>query len=870
MNKLLPIWKAKEEICCSINENAVTIIVAETGTGKSTQVPQFLLEQGKKVIVTEPRRLITRTLAERVSEEMCTEVGTIVGYRTGYESRYSEETQLLLCTDGLPLVRKFTDQSLYGVLVIDEVHEFDESIEMLIAWSKKRISENWFTKVVLMSATIDALSLKNYFGGNTKVINVPGQMYNVEFRTANSNIIKVIKELVNEQKNILVFVQGKSEIYDIIESLQGINAVVLPLHGEVDIEDQRKCYCNYSIPKVIVSTNIAQTSVTIPGINAVVDSGKEKRKETHNGIQGLYTHDISQADCLQRMGRAGRTEEGIYVLCSDLSFELREEFPTPEILRCILDQVVLRLLAIGIDAAELEFYHQPKLSHIIIAKEVLTNLGAIKNNKITDIGLQMAKMPISARNARMIIEADRLGVTDSIIIIAAILEVGSLLTRDCNYSEYTLERESDLMAELDIWNRICNKRFINFEEEGINKKAYFKVKELIQKLFESLDGTVRFGCTGNRQAIRRAIISGMVDHLYMSQGDSYINGDDVRRQLDRKSCTLHPQWLVGNPITIEFKDQWGDMIPLDLVCMATKVEIEEMLEIAPQLFEIIGGIDPQYSYSNDCCMSTTEVVYKGKTIMKKLVNTPDHPDAERVKKEWQVSNLEYDKEIERQKVVVVDETFFIINYDYTGKNPSIAIDRVFLFNTKTNVVKLDNGACVNIYYSLYTSNNFPALRSNVENSRIANCWKAVQSNLPTEASIKKDVIIGWLKTVGKILITKKDNNCGEEIYGFIHLMLLDKKIRLCLSDNEEEAEKNTHEALRYIFGKEIQHNYSEKRFALKKDGKVIYTKNGKEAEALFKEYVKIASEQLTAQNFEETMQYLDQVFLEIVKDIQIN
>lgn len=292
---------------------------------------------------------------------METTLGETVGFRTALERKDSKNTSILYCTDGLELVRSLTDtKNKPKVLVIDEVHEWNSNIETLVGWSKKKIQEGWCTKVVIMSATLEKESLSEYFGEDVYSFDVPGRLYPVSFeQRSEESLIPAITEMASEGRNTLVFVPGKKEISEVIKKISSNNvkAKVFPLHGELDSEEQKKCFYSYSIPKVIVATNVAQTSITIPDIDAVVDTGKERRLETYNGIQGLFLRDTSKADCMQRKGRAGRTKEGKYILCSNTYFEEREEFSVPEIQRCLLEQTVLRLATIGIDAVEFPFFH---------------------------------------------------------------------------------------------------------------------------------------------------------------------------------------------------------------------------------------------------------------------------------------------------------------------------------------------------------------------------------------------------------------------------------------------------------------------------------------------------------------------------------
>lgn len=405
----LPIVDYKSRILQAISNNDITIVVGDTGSGKTTQLPKYASEKFKQVIVTEPRIMAAKTAAMRVAEEMNVNLGEEVGYQTGYDKCCRPDSNIIFCTDGLQLVRTLTKESgkkEERVLIIDEVHEFNLNIETLIAWCKY-MTGVWNTKVVIMSATMDAESMKKFFNNNAAIINIPGTLYNVTMEQRSKNmLVPTIAEKVSENKNVLTFLPGKREIEETINRLRemGIAAVILPLHAEMDWADQKKCFEEYNIPKVIVATNVAQTSLTIPGIDVVVDSGEAKLSIAEDGIQGIFIKAISKADCLQRKGRAGRTKEGEYILCSDISFEARPDFTLPEIQRSLLDRVVLQLCSAGLDAEELEFYHQPDRSAIKAAKKVLRTLGALDgSNKMTELGKKIVKMPVSVQDRKSVV-----------------------------------------------------------------------------------------------------------------------------------------------------------------------------------------------------------------------------------------------------------------------------------------------------------------------------------------------------------------------------------------------------------------------------------------------------------------------------------
>ncbi len=277
MNNELPIAQYKEAILDTVANNQVTIIVAETGAGKSTQGPQYFLEAGYRFVITQPRILAARSLAERVAGEFGCELGGLVGYRTARERKDSKDTKCLFCTDGLALVRELGGVEGYNLIILDEVHEWSINIETLVAWYKKALGTNPKLKLVLMSATIDAEKLSTYFGG-APIVKIPGRLFPVtEIRPSGKILEDDAIRLLKEGRNVLIFQPGKKEIGETIDLLRasGVNAEVLPLHGELSPAEQALCFQTYGRPKCVVSTNVAQTSVTIPDIDAVVDPAPE-------------------------------------------------------------------------------------------------------------------------------------------------------------------------------------------------------------------------------------------------------------------------------------------------------------------------------------------------------------------------------------------------------------------------------------------------------------------------------------------------------------------------------------------------------------------------------------------------------------------
>jgi len=641
----LPIAKFKTEIDAAVRQNSVVIITAETGAGKSTQVPQYLLEEGYDLVVTQPRRLAARSVAQRVAEERGENLGETVGYRTAVDRQDSPSTRCLFCTDGLALVRELMGQNK-GILVLDEVHEWNENMEVLVAWAKRQIESGADFKVVLMSATLEAEKLSAFFN-NAPVISVPGRLYPVEKCQPRRRLEDDVANLLNQGRNVLVFQPGKAEIAETIAALEqmNVNAEILPLHGQLQPAEQARCFRAYGRPKCVVSTNVAQTSVTIPDIDAVIDSGMERRIELVDGVEGLYLKPISIADSTQRKGRAGRVKPGIYI--DHCGASTRPEFPVAEILRKRLDQTVLRLAIAGLNMEELEFFHQPSKSEIRDARRTLVRLGCMNaDGSVTRIGELVNRLPVSVKNARMLVEADRLGVVDDVLTVAAIMEKKGTQraitvpppSRKCPDRPdwrrlVPKESESDVMGQLAVWKMAESMSKDEMVKAGISVRNYFRAKEIRKNIARALRRFFSFGSSGQRKDILKAVCAGMVDHLYRGTYGGYRNGDDAERELGSASLVRGAEWLVGKPFDLQIKTRRG-IKTLRLIELASKVDPAWLTEVAPHLAEAKAGLNPRYDAEKDTVVSTTQTFFNGQMVREETAADPDHPEAAAVFARW--------------------------------------------------------------------------------------------------------------------------------------------------------------------------------------------------------------------------------------------
>ncbi len=617
-NHELAIAGYRERITEAVITSQATVITAETGAGKSTQVPQFLAEAGYEVIVTQPRVVAARSVAERVRDEVVSQMGddykNYVGYRTARERGDSDENQILFVTDGLQQVRELAGRGVgkKQVLVLDEVHEWNENMEVLVAWAKKRMNEDPNFKVVVMSATMESGKLSEYFADNATrevpVIEVPGRTFEVKKEEGGDVADQAIK-FAQEGKNTLVFVPGKAEIDQVIAEINRANipgVTVLPLHGQLEPAEQRKVFAKYSGAKVIVATNVAQTSITIDDIDAVVDSGLERRNEVRNGVEGLYLNPVSQADCMQRAGRAGRTKTGEYVLAQlgnnpFASMKEREPYGTPEIIRTRLDGMVLRLAKNGFDAEELEFYHQPNPSEIVAAKSRLQKLGALtEDGSVTKVGRDMERMPVESHYARMMIEARKYGVEvqGQLAALLAIQEAGGILmfgtrNRSCDERWRSMLEpgfnDSDMIRQLEVFIAAQGMSGARLRDFDIAGKGFQKSKDIMRDLrrVEKLNGEpLIMPDAEQREQLVRCIVSGMVDNLYMRQryGAGFTDSKGGMRETGKRSTVRPAEMIVGMPFDLEIVAR-GRTVTLNIIENVTNVPSVDFLhDVAPQLF----------------------------------------------------------------------------------------------------------------------------------------------------------------------------------------------------------------------------------------------------------------------------------------------
>lgn len=607
----LPTLEYRSKILEAVDTHQVVIVTAETGAGKSTQIPQYLAEHGyDRVIVTQPRILAARNLTRRVREEWAErhfeDASRVIGYRTAHERDDSGDTSILYCTDGLQLVRELTGSGTRQkqILVLDEVHEWNENMEVLVAWARKRAKEDSRFKVLIMSATIETDGLAEFYETDA-VINIPGRYYPVKKRQGTDVLHELFQYLEHPGHNILTFLPGKAEIQDVSDAIakkaEAADVPVIPLHSQLEAEMQQKAFAKYPNGKIILATNIAQTSVTIDDIDLVIDSGLERRSEVRNGVEGLFLAQVSQADCTQRAGRAGRTKPGEYILAQYdtmpcMPFDERPEYPTPEILRKHIDRLTLRLANVGIDIEMLDFYHDPSRKAIQRAKRTLTALGALTpKGEVTSIGRAMEQFPVESNYARMLVEGATLD-TRRRAILAAIIgiqEVGGILkggTKYTGWRRYTTQRHSDLLAQYEVFCAVPTIPEESREEDGIIEKNVTKAEEVIERLRRDLslaDEALAQLEPDDESALSHCIVAGQIDQVWFLNDHGMMEhlSTGQERELSGSSVVRSPSLVVGTPFDLQVATPKGLQV-LHLLIGVTTIKTKWLQALAPQLFSV--------------------------------------------------------------------------------------------------------------------------------------------------------------------------------------------------------------------------------------------------------------------------------------------
>lgn len=569
----LPVSAARDEISRAIAENQVVIVAGATGSGKTTQLPKMCLELGRtRIAHTQPRRIAARSIAERLAHEVQVPLGGAIGYKVRFTDEVTEATQVTLMTDGILLNEIHRDRLLrrYDTIIVDEAHERSLNVDFLLGYLARILPERPDLKVIITSATIDPESFAAHFAATgpngervpAPIIEVSGRTYPVEIRYRAHDeeseddvdgLLAALRELDREPDgDVLVFLPGEAEIRDAMDAVRGLYAKdarpteVLPLFGRLSSAEQHRVFEPSAVAgvrrRIILATNVAETSLTVPGIRYVVDTGTARisRYSVRSKIQRLPIEAISQASAQQRSGRAGRTSAGIAIrLYGEDDFTARPEFTEPEILRTSLASVILQMLSLGFgDVTEFPFLTKPDSRGVKAAVELLTELRAVGGRtgalRLTSLGRRIARLPIDPRFARMLLEAEKLGVSRDLLAIVSGLSIQDVRERPEERREEAdrlharfVDPTSDFLTLLNLWNhlreqqrelgssafrRLCRSEYLNY----VRVREWFDVHRQLSTLSRSgspKDAPRQASGAADPDALHRAILSGLLSHI---------------------------------------------------------------------------------------------------------------------------------------------------------------------------------------------------------------------------------------------------------------------------------------------------------------------------------------------------------------------
>ncbi|NUP59595.1 MAG: ATP-dependent RNA helicase HrpA [Pseudarthrobacter sp.] len=598
----LPVSERRDDLMAAIAANQVTIIAGETGSGKTTQIPKMCLELGLGdnglIGHTQPRRLAARTVAERIAEELGVEIGQEVGFQVRFTGEVSRDTKVKLMTDGILLAEIQRDKLLrkYNAIIIDEAHERSLNIDFILGYLKRILPQRPDLKVIITSATIDPERFANHFGtpdNPAPIIEVSGRTYPVEIRyrplsqpkpdedDASDDeleedrdpldaVCDAVDELAAEAPgDILVFFSGEREIRDAAEALQPriqanrrlANTEVLPLFARLSLQEQHKVFHPGSKRRIVLATNVAETSLTVPGIKYVIDTGTARisRYSHRTKVQRLPIERVSQASANQRSGRCGRVSDGIAIrLYSEEDFNSRPQFTDPEILRTNLAAVILQMTAMGVargpkDVEDFPFVEPPETRAINDGVTLLRELGALapprpqiaagkaastseaRGGGLTAVGQKLAQLPVDPRLGRMIVEAGKRGCVREVMILAAALTIQDPRERPTDKQQLAAEKHnrfrdenSDFTGYLNLWNylqekqqelsssafrRLCRAEFINYLRVREWQDLFTQLRQLARPLGITLDNRRLADPVGNHDGIHISLLSGLLSHI---------------------------------------------------------------------------------------------------------------------------------------------------------------------------------------------------------------------------------------------------------------------------------------------------------------------------------------------------------------------
>ena len=691
----LPITARVEDIAAAIRDNQVVIVAGETGSGKTTQLPKICLELGRGIrgLIghTQPRRLAARAVAERVAEELGVELGTAVGYQVRFTDTSGENTLVKLMTDGILLTEIQHDRQLrrYDTLIIDEAHERSLNIDFILGYLTQLLPRRPDLKVIITSATIDPERFAEHFGagsdpnaGPAPIVEVSGRSYPVEVRyrpiidpddpgsDPDRDQVTAIADAVHELRSegpgdILVFLSGEREIRDTADALRALHlpdTEILPLYARLSAAEQHRVFAPHRGRRIVLATNVAETSLTVPGIRYVIDPGAARisRYSHRRKVQRLPIEPVSQASATQRAGRCGRVADGICIrLYSQADFEARPEFTEPEILRTNLASVILQMTALGLgDLAAFPFIDPPDRRNIAAGVQLLHELGALTtehavptpsdavptqsglkapfsppsglkgafSHNLTPIGRKLAQLPVDPRLARMVIEAGEHGCVREVMVIAAALSIQDPRERPVEHRQAAddlharfAEPGSDFLALLNLWHyldeqqqarsssqfrKLCRTEYLNYLRVREWQDVYGQLRQIARTLGLTVNTT-----PAQPNAVHQALLAGLLSHIGVQDVETrdFLGARNTRFAIFPGSALFKkpPRWVMVAEL-VETIRLWGRV--------AARIEPEWVEPLAEHLVQRSYS-EPRWDARRAAVMATERVTLYGVPIV---------------------------------------------------------------------------------------------------------------------------------------------------------------------------------------------------------------------------------------------------------------
>jgi len=659
----LPVSQRRDDLLTAIRDHQVVIVAGQTGSGKTTQLPKLCLELGRGVrgLIghTQPRRLAARTVADRIAAELGTTAGRTVGYQVRFTAQVGPDTLVKVMTDGILLAEIAADRMLYryDTLIIDEAHERSLNIDFILGYLKQLLPQRPDLKVVITSATIEPARFAAHFadpvtGEPAPVVEVSGRTYPVELRyrpvvdpddpAADPDrdqvtaICDAVAELAAEPPgDVLVFLSGEREIRDAAEALRRVvrpDTEIVPLFARLSAAEQHRVFAPHPGRRIVLATNVAETSLTVPGIRYVVDPGTARisRYSHRLKVQRLPIEDVSQASANQRAGRCGRLSDGVCIrLYTEADFAARPAYTDPEILRTNLASVILAMAAAGLgDIAAFPFLDPPDRRAIRDGLDLLHELGALDAaGALTPLGRRLAVLPVDPRLGRMVLEADRLGCLREILVITAALSIVDPRERPTEQAQAATalharfaDKESDFLAYLNLWQylrerqkelsgnqfrRLCRTEFLHHLRVREWQDLYTQLRQVAR----TLDLVVSDGPPAPAQSVHTALAAGLLSHIGLrdAQRQDYLGARGARFALFPGSVLFRrpPRFVIAAEL-VETSRLWGRV--------AAKVEPEWIEPLAGHLVKRSYS-EPHWSAKSGAVLATEKVTLYGVPIV---------------------------------------------------------------------------------------------------------------------------------------------------------------------------------------------------------------------------------------------------------------